>query len=374
MSKRTLRGRHYSTGEWIEVQCDHRFITAINPGPGAASTAGPWIAPGLVDLQVNGFGGVDFQQDNLTTEELSAATRALRAAGCTRWLLTLITDDWSRLLARLRHLKKLRDASPELLRAIAGWHIEGPFLSAEPGFCGAHDPTLMRDASPEGIRALREISGADPLLITLAPERNGALEAITQAKALGIKVSLGHTNASSRALRDAVARGAAGFTHLANGCPRELDRHDNILWRVLDEPDLMISLIPDGIHISPALFRLIHKLKPPEKIYYTADAMSAAGMGPGGYRLGRLELEVGADQVVRQPGRTNFAGSALRPVDGVWRAAGMLGVPWQETWRRFSEAPARFMGLGSGLEVGQPAEICLLEVDANGSLQRLTIG
>lgn len=368
MTSRTVFGRHYITGDWVEVQCEDGIITAITPCSSTKAADERWLAPGLVDLQVNGFGGIDFQQDNLSTDDLLTASRALRSAGRTRWLLTLITDDWTVLLSRLRHLKKLRDASPELRRAIAGWHVEGPFLSAEPGFCGAHDPAKMFDPSANNIRELRDATASDPLLLTIAPERAGALQAIDAALNLGIKVSLGHTNASAEILAEAIERGATGFTHLGNACPRELDRHDNILWRVLDRPDLMASLIPDGIHVSPALFRLIHRAKSPDAIYYTTDAMSAAGMPPGRYRLGRLELEVGTDQIVRQPGRTNFAGSALRPVDGVCRAAEMLGTSWRETWRSFSEMPAKFMGLASGLAVGQPAEICVIKVSEDGKL------
>jgi N-acetylglucosamine-6-phosphate deacetylase len=368
MTRRTIKGRHYITGQAVEIQCEEEIITAINPCASEDAAEDRWLAPGLVDLQVNGFGGIDFQQDNLTTDDLLTASRALRSAGCTRWLLTLITDDWAALLSRLRHLKKLRDASPELRRAIAGWHVEGPFLSAEPGFCGAHDRTKMIDPSADIIRELPDITGDDSLLLTIAPERAGGLRAIETAVKLGMKVSLGHTNAPAEILAQAIARGATSFTHLGNACPRELDRHDNILWRVLDRPDFLVSVIPDRIHVSPALFRLIHRVKSPEAIYYTADAMSAAGMPPGRYRLGRLELEVGADQIVRQPGGTNFAGSALRPIDGVRRAAEMLGTSWREPWRSFSEIPAKFMGLGSGLVVGQPAEICVIKASEDGKL------
>jgi len=322
-----------------------------------------WLAPGLFDLQVNGYGGIDFQQDELRLEDLLTAAGGLRAAGCTRFLVALITDDWSRLMNRLRHLRSLRAQSAERRSAIVGWHIEGPFLSAEPGFHGAHEPAWMRDPSPEQILELRTAAGDDPVLLTLAPERNGALKAIEVAVAHGITVSLGHTDASADVLRQAVAAGARAFTHLGNGCPRALDRHDNILWRVFETPGLIVSLIPDRIHVSPLLFRLAHRVLGLEAIYYTTDAMSAAGAPPGNYRLGHLKLEVGADQVVRQPGQPLFAGSALRPVEGVFRAAEMLGCPWQEAWLRFSEAPARLLGLPSGLAVGEPADFCLVKVD-----------
>src|SRR5262249_3317980 len=148
------------------------------------------------------------------------AIEQLRLAGCGRFLLTLITDEWPRLIARLRHLRELRERSSEIRSAIAGWHIEGPFLSAEPGFRGAHNPSCMIDPMPEHILELREVVGRDPLLITVAPERPGALDAIRLAVSLGIKVSLGHTNASTEILNLATKAGATGFTHLGNGCPQ----------------------------------------------------------------------------------------------------------------------------------------------------------
>jgi len=267
----------------------------------------------------------------------------------------------------------LRAQSAELQSAIAGWHIEGPFLSGEPGFHGAHNPDLMFNPTAAHIRELREITGNDPLLLTIAPERAGALEAIALAVSLGIKVSLGHTNASAEILRRAVEAGATGFTHLGNGCPRELDRHDDILWRILEIPELTVSLIPDEIHVSDALFRLLHRLREPGSIYYTTDAMSAAGAPPGRYTLGALEVEVGADQIVRQPGKTNFAGSALQPADGVFRAAKMLGCDWQTAWERASQIPARFMGLPSGLEIGQSSGICILKFDEKKRLAGLKV-
>ena len=281
--------------------------------------------PPVFDPQVNGYAGVDFQQDNLAPGDLLRAVRAWRRDGGDRFLLTLVTDAWDSLLARLGHLRNLRRADPELAATIAGWHLEGPFLSDQPGFCGAHDPALMRDPRPEDIHQLREASGDEPLLLTLAPERRGAIEAIALARSLGIAVSLGHTDGSPTELREAVAAGATGFTHLANGCPQALDRHDNIVWRVLDTPGLVVGLIADGFHVSPSLFRLIHRVIPAERLYYTTDAMAAAGAPPGRFRLGRLEVEVGSDGIVRQPGRTNFAGSSLRPDQLRLRATAMLG-------------------------------------------------
>ena len=386
MTFRTLHALHYATGRPVRVTWHEGTITALE------ETAEPppkeiWLAPPLVDLQINGYGGVDFQRDDVTLEELHQATSALRRDGCAHFLLTLITDEWPRLLARLKRFRKLRTRSEKLQKAIIGWHIEGPFLSEQPGFHGAHRPALMCDPTPQHMEELRAATGDDRVLLTMAPERHGALEAIAHATKLEMRVSLGHTDARAEILRQAVVAGATGFTHLANGCPRELDRHDNILWRVCETPGLTVSFIPDGHHVSPAPFRLLHRLlnqraaglQPAgeaflggefqelvsavpnfrplpvanwQHVYYTTDAMAAAGAGPGRYRLGPVEVEVGADQIVRQPGQTNFAGSALTPIAGVFRAAKMLNCPWQECWRTFSEAPAQFMGLENELRVG----------------------
>lgn len=329
------------------------------------------VVPPLLDLQINGFAGVDFQAPHVRPDELLRAVRGLRAAGCTRFLLTLITDRWDALLAKLRQLRQTRDSSPELRAAIAGWHLEGPFLSSEPAYHGAHNPAWMLDPTPSRLSELRVAAGNDLVLLTLAPERRGALDAIALAVSFGFRVSLGHTNASAACLREAVDAGATGFTHLGNACPQTLDRHDNILWRVLETPGLTISLIADQRHVSPPLFRLLHRLIPGDRILYTTDAMAAAGAPPGRYHLGPLELEVGPDRVVREPGKTHFAGSATTPVEAVFHAATMLGVSWRETWQRLSELPARWLGLPTPDPTAAEAPRCEVCVSSAGQLKTL---
>lgn len=372
MNDGEILARHYATRHPVRLQWRAGVITDLR----STTKLVPddlWLAPALFDLQINGFGGVDFQQDDLTLDELLSAVRKLRVAGCAHLLLTLITDDWTAMISRLRHVRALRSQSIELQSAIAGWHIEGPFLSAEPGFHGAHDPSRMTDPLPEHIRELRAVAGADAVLLTVSPEREGAMQAIELAVTCGMKVSLGHTNASAEILQRAIQAGATGFTHLGNGCPRDLDRHDNILWRVFEAAGLTVSLIPDRIHVSPPLFRLMHRVLDPNAIYYTSDAMAAAGAPPGRYKMGSKEVDVGPDQVVRPPGQPLFAGSALRPVEGVFRAAQMLNCPWQETWVRLSEIPARLMGLRNELAVQQPATFCVLKVEDQNQLAELQV-
>jgi N-acetylglucosamine-6-phosphate deacetylase len=131
----------------------------------------------------------------------------------------------------------------------------------------------------------------------------------------------------------------------------------------------MPSLIPDTHHVSPILFRHMHRALPADRIYYTTDAMSAAGAPPGRYTIGAIELEVGADQIVRQPGKPNFAGSALKPVDGILRAARMLGKSWREVWPHFAQRPAELMGLRNEIAAGQPADFCIITENADGALR-----
>jgi N-acetylglucosamine-6-phosphate deacetylase len=357
-----IMGWDVGSGQFIRLTWSRGLIDAIEPVPPQKSS-GTWLAPSLVDLQINGFAGIDFQRDSVTSTDLIKAVQGLRANGCGRFFLTLMTDDWTRLLARLRQLRAVRHSSELLTRAIIGWHIEGPFLSSERDFFGAHNPAYMRDPAPELIRELRRAAGDDSVLLTLAPERPHALDAISLATQLGMTVCLGHTNASLPVLSQAVKAGAKGFTHLGNGCPRNLDRHDNILWRVLETDGLAITLIPDEVHVSAPLFRLFQRLIKPDSIIYITDAMAAAAAPPGRYTLGPLELEVGADQVVHLPGSPLFAGSALRPIAGVFRAARMLGRPWQELWDCATRNPCRLLGLPELWQPGQPADFCRLDVD-----------
>ncbi|MFN7140389.1 MAG: N-acetylglucosamine-6-phosphate deacetylase, partial [Limisphaerales bacterium] len=265
MSRGEIAAWHYATRKPVLVRWESGRIISLGK-PDVNPPEDIWVAPTIFDVQVNGYGGVDYQQDEITESDLLDSVRQLQRDGCGRILLTLITDEWPKLMSRLARVKAVRDGNDLLRDAIVGWHIEGPFLSDKPGFHGAHNPAFMSDPTRKQIDELRKISGSDPVLLTLAPERPGAIESIRYATSLGIRISLGHTNASVDAIQQAVAAGAVGFTHLGNGCPRELDRHDNILWRVFETPGLVVGIIPDAIHVSPSPFRLMHKLL--ESIYY----------------------------------------------------------------------------------------------------------
>ncbi len=178
-----------------------------------------WIGPPLVDLQINGFAGIDFQKDKLSVEQLMHATSALENSGCSKFFFTLITSEWDIMTERLAKAKELRDKHTKLQQAIAGWHIEGPFLSSETGYCGAHPPNLMLSPTIARLTKIREITGKDPVLLTMAPEIEGGLPAFFKARELGFQVSIGHTNAPDNIIRRVTTGGSTGFTHLGNVCP-----------------------------------------------------------------------------------------------------------------------------------------------------------
>ncbi|NBV87398.1 MAG: N-acetylglucosamine-6-phosphate deacetylase, partial [Verrucomicrobia bacterium] len=226
---------------------------------------------------------------------------------------------------------------------IVGYHLEG-YLSAEPGYRGAHRAECMSDPDWTEFQRLQEAAGGAIRLVTLAPERAGSAAFIEKATSKGIRIALGHTNANDSEIDSAVRAGATFCTHLGNGCPEVMHRHDNIIQRLLARDELIACLIPDGIHLPAGMLRNLFRAKPPGKVLLTSDAMAAAGAGLGRYRLGTLEIEVGADQVVRMPGASNFAGSALRLDHGVERAAAWLGIPIQEAQSLASEIPAKALG------------------------------
>ena len=351
---RVVEARHYLTGlkHSLELQPGTEYhagplewrLAAWNPAHNANSnSASCWIAPALVDVQINGYGGVDLQSDSIDLSRLLKLCAALHRDGCGFFFPTLITDEWPRMMRRLAFLKRLREEHPFTRGMIGGWHLEGPFLSDRPGFHGAHNPRFMQDPTPAHIEAVKAITGNDPVLITLAPERPGAVEFTRLAVSEGFIVCLGHTDASIEQLRECVQAGATAVTHLGNAVPQNLHRHDNVLWRILDTEGLSASLIPDGVHLPDPVLRSIWRIKGSDRLFFTTDAMAGAGAPPGRHRIGHLEVEVGSDRIVREPGSSNFAGSALEPAKGVQLAAEALKLPWQETWRAFSEAPLRIL-------------------------------
>ncbi|MFP6872570.1 MAG: N-acetylglucosamine-6-phosphate deacetylase [Verrucomicrobiales bacterium] len=264
------------------------------------------------DLQVNGYAGIDFNRDELTGEQLHCACSALKEDGNEGILATIITDSIEAMCSRLSNIVKRREETPLVNEIIAGFHIEGPFLNENPGYIGAHPPAHARGANAEDMQRLLDAASGLVRLVTLAPERDPGFMTTALLTGKNITVAAGHCDPSVDELRGAIDSGLTMFTHLGNGCPMRMHRHDNIIQRVLSlSNELFISFIPDGSHIPfPALANYL-KLVPAEHAIAVTDAISAARLPPGRYTLGRWQLDVGEDLVAMAPDGSHLVGSTL---------------------------------------------------------------
>jgi N-acetylglucosamine-6-phosphate deacetylase len=277
---------------------------------------------GVTDLQINGYAGVDFNSDALTAEALHDACARLDADGVDTCLATIITDDLDRMCARLRALARVRADDPLVARVVAGAHVEGPFISPVEGFRGAHPVSHVRPASLAAVERLLEAGGGLIAVVTLAPEQDPDCRITRLLAGLGIVVSAGHTDASLEQLQAAIDAGLSMFTHVGNGCPTLLPRHDNIVQRALSCERLWLSFIADGVHVPwPALGNYVRAAGVARTVI-VSDAVAAAGLGPGRYTLGGLQVEVGEDLVVRAGNGPYLAGSAV----GLPHSARTLGA------------------------------------------------
>lgn len=264
------------------------------------------------DLQVNGYGGIDFNQDDLRADNLHAACERLAADGVEGILATIITESLDKMAARLRRLVELREQDFLVKQVIAGLHIEGPFINDADGYRGAHPLDSVRPANADGMLRLLDAAGGLARIVTLAPECDRGLAVTRRLAAEGVVVSAGHCNPTLDGLKAAIDAGVSMFTHLGNGCPMQMHRHDNIVQRVLSVSDrLWVTFIADGAHIP--LFALKNYLDVVglDRAIVVTDAIAPAGLGPGDYTISRWRLKIGEDLVARAPDGSHLVGAAM---------------------------------------------------------------
>lgn len=295
--------------------------------------------PGFVDLQVNGFAGVDFSDPAATQDQLAAAAGAIVKTGVTRFLATLITSPFETFAACARSLARAEHP------AVAGLHMEGPYISPEDGPRGAHPREHVRPASIDDFRRRQDAASGRIRLVTLAPEVQGALALVEHLVGSGVRVAIGHTAASGAQIRDAASAGATLSTHLGNGCAGVLPRHPNVIWEQLGEDRLAASLIVDGHHLPPATVRSMIRAKTPARTILVTDAMAAAGMPPGVYTLGGQRVELDASGRVAAPGASNLAGSALTMPAAIGNTVRFTGLPLEDVLAMATARPAEYAGI-----------------------------
>ncbi len=250
----------------------------------------------LVDLQINGFGGIDFSSPELTVDQIIEAADRLAEAGTTAFLATMISSPMDLYRRNLPILARAA-TDPRMNGRLLGVHLEGPFLNPAEGARGAHNPDWMISGNVNRLSELIKLGGGTIRLLTIAADIDGA-EAITRsAREHNIAVSLGHHLANAEQIVRLRAAGATAITHLGNGLPRMIDRHDNPLWPAMADDRLTAMIITDGHHLPPDLIRVIVRAKTPARIIVTSDCSPLAGMAPGRYHC------LGNDCVLDPSGR-----------------------------------------------------------------------
>jgi N-acetylglucosamine-6-phosphate deacetylase len=294
-------------------------------------------APGLFDLQLNGYAGVDFNDPAVTSEAVSRALDTLQATGVTRCLPTIITSSLEDFAACARAV--VGHHHP----ANAGIHMEGPYISPEDGPRGAHPRACTREASVDDFERRQEAADGRIRLVTLAPEVPGTPPLIEHLVDAGIRVAIGHSGADETTITDAVSAGATMSTHLGNGCSDILPRHPNVIWTQLAEDRLVAGLIVDGIHLPPEMVKSMVRAKTLERTILVTDAVTCAGCPPGRYRLGPLEVELSPEGRVWSPTSGTLAGSALLLPDAVANLCRFTGTSIEEALPLASTRPAAYL-------------------------------
>jgi N-acetylglucosamine-6-phosphate deacetylase len=302
--------------------------------------------PAYFDIQVNGYGGVDYNQDGLTLEQMERSCAKLEAAGVAGILATVITEHVETICGRLANLVRLREQSPLVRRVVAGFHIEGPFISPVQGYRGAHPADAVRPADGEAMRRMLDAGGGLVRLVTLAPEQDEGSRVTKLLVGGGVTVSAGHCDPSVDQLREAIDAGLTLFTHLGNGCPMQMHRHDNIIQRVLSVSDrLHVCFIADGTHVPFFALRNYLSVTGLERTIVVTDAIAPAGLGPGRYTLGRWDLLIEEDMVARAPDRSHFVGSAITMPQTHANLTQKLGLSEGDAMRLLRDNPRRAVGI-----------------------------
>ncbi|MHC9293157.1 N-acetylglucosamine-6-phosphate deacetylase [Mycobacterium sp. LTG2003] len=353
-----LTGTELLRPGWIDVA--HGVVTATGAGspPRVADRhlGAVTVVPGFVDTHVHGGAGGNFSA--ASTPETAAAVDLHRRHGTTTLVASLVTAAPDDLLRQVTEL-----AEHVRVGLIDGIHLEGPWLSVKR--CGAHQPALMRDPDPVEIDRVLTAAAGTVRMVTIAPERDGALAAIGQIVEAGAVAAVGHTEATYEQTRAAIAAGATVGTHLFNAM-RPIDRREpGPVIALVEDERVTVEMITDGVHVDPAIYRHVTQSVGPQRLSLITDAMAATGMSDGVYHLGPLAVDVVAG-VARVAGTDTIAGSTAT-MDQLFRfAATHCGHSGDEALmlavRQASLNPARALGLPcAGLVPGGAADMAVLD-------------
>lgn len=343
-----VRGRFLGSSEVRDVElCDGKVLRIAKAGRGKAQVGGEnaIIAPGLLDIQVNGAYGVDVNDGDITAEKLWTITQRLRRHAVTQWLPTLVTAPLEVMEEGCRRIAKSVAEHGQLARAIPGIHLEGPWICPDDGPRGAHPRAHCRKPALKDFQRLQKAAGGLLRYITLAPDLPGALPFIRHVTDAGVRVSLGHHKADAEHIAGAADAGAVLCTHLGNGISSNIHRHRNPIWPQLAEDRLSASLIADLIHLPPDVLRVFSRVKGQGRFILVSDTVHLAGTTPGTYELFGARVEVHATGKISLMGSDLFAGSGHFLLTGVEHAAKHTDFGLEGAWEAATATPAKLLGL-----------------------------
>lgn len=365
-----ITGRLYLTGEAVRLTLADGVITDVGKARDEDDKS-LIIAPGLTDLQVNGYSGLDLNTDPLLPETVRDISVKLWSEGVTTFFPTIITNSSERIQ---NYVSVIADACirfPEAARAVGGIHLEGPFISPENGARGAHPAEHVRPPDWDLFYQWQEACGGMIRIITLSPEWPDSAEFIRRVAVSGVTVSIGHTAATPEQIRMAVAAGATLSTHLGNGSHQMLPRHRNYIWEQLAADDLYASIIADGFHLPDAVMKVFLRMKQ-GRIILVSDATGLTGMPPGDY-----DTHIGGEVTLTEAGKLHvrgnpemLAGSGKSLLHCVETIVSKGLVSLADALDMAGRVPYRLAGLeGDCLPVrGGVADLVLLN-EENGSLK-----
>jgi N-acetylglucosamine-6-phosphate deacetylase len=360
---RVLRAAGFVRGQSVLIE-EGRIVDVLPADDARCRAAVPvdlgdgLLLPGFIDLQVNGGGGVLFN-DAPSVESIRAIGTAHRRFGTTAFLPTLISADLD-IVARA--IAAVRGAIAAGVPGVLGIHIEGPFLNVARK--GVHDPAKLRELDPSALGLLTPLHGGRTL-VTLAPEMTTP-KLIEQLVAAGVVVSAGHTNASYAEIRAALAHGLTGFTHLFNAMSQLTGREPGTVGAALDDQRSWCGIIVDGEHTDPVVLRIALRCKPHNRFMLVTDAMPSVGTSQHSFQLQGRRITVRGHTCVDEDGR--LAGSNIDMASCVRNAVAMLGVPLPQAVRMASQIPAEFLGVSHEygcIAAGQRANLVLADDELN---------
>jgi len=337
---------------------DGRISNIVRAGPLAESEPETYLSAGLVDLQVNGFRGLDLNANGMNAQTVSDLVRELLSVGVTTFAPTLITASENDLLHRLSCIAEARKADALAMACIPYVHVEGPHISPIDGYRGAHPLEHVRPPSLAEFNRWQAACGDTVGLVTLSPHWDGSAAYISELAKRGVVVALGHTHASAEQIHAAAEAGARLSTHLGNGVAPQIDRHSNPIWPQLADDRLTASFIADGHHLPADTLRAMMRAKGADRCVLVSDSVALAGMAPGRYHaaVGGV-VDLSADGRLSMAGTTTLAGSAVSLSTCVERAVARTGWPLAQILPMVTANPGAFAGGRGRLAIGEPADL-----------------